>query len=165
MEGKGGKDKGEKWRGTTNTQGCLKSHTGTYHCTSFLKYIHMWKKSKWSHQIIGEDNIPTRHLMPASKSYSARNGLHFVKLLAKVAPWKLPKATDCSSQSDDNKALSLKTTLIIEHRQEKLHSYWLAFMVLEGALCTVPEETDNHQYLTVKNPVTYNSESPTRHTQ
>lgn len=40
--------------GTTNTKGHLKNHKETYHSSSFLKYIHIWKESKWSHEVIGE---------------------------------------------------------------------------------------------------------------
>lgn len=44
------------WEETTNTK--LKwhseNHTENYYIRSFLKYVHIWKKFKWNHNIIGE---------------------------------------------------------------------------------------------------------------
>lgn len=39
-----------------------------------------------------EDNVPTRHLMPPCKTFSAKNGLHLVELLAK-GPHEKPQAS------------------------------------------------------------------------
>lgn len=69
-------------RGEVNTNSHLRSHMETYHCGSFLQYIHTRMISKWNHQITG------RHLSTSSESSSARNGLHPTELLAKGVPWK-----------------------------------------------------------------------------
>lgn len=38
----------------TNTKSLFKSCMETYCCRTFLKYIHTWEESKWSHNIMGE---------------------------------------------------------------------------------------------------------------
>lgn len=60
--------------------------TETFYSRSFLKYIHIRKKSKWNHQITGGDKAPRKHHLPSSKIFSARKGLHLIELLAKGAP-------------------------------------------------------------------------------
>lgn len=38
----------------SNTKSLFKRCMETYYCRTFLKHIHTWEKSKWSHNIIGE---------------------------------------------------------------------------------------------------------------
>lgn len=55
-EGRGGKKviKKEIWGGTAKNNGHLRGQMKTLYSKSFLKDIHAWKKSKWSHQITEE---------------------------------------------------------------------------------------------------------------
>lgn len=72
------------------------------------------------------DNVPTRHLLPLSVTFTARNELRLVELLAKGAPKEPPNNSGCCQGycplETDSKTSLLKTTLIylIKHREAQL---------------------------------------------
>lgn len=91
-----------KWRGKLNRglkdgiragTSNLMAHIEIYYSGSLVNYIHIRERDIIESSNNGGDNIPTRHLMPTSENYSARNGLHLVELLAKWAPCKPPNVS------------------------------------------------------------------------
>jgi hypothetical protein len=52
----------------------------------FLKYTYIKKEFKWSHQIRGQNNVPTKYQMPPSKTCCTKNGFHLTELLANGVP-------------------------------------------------------------------------------
>lgn len=66
----------------------------------------------------GGNNIPTRHLSPASETSSAGNELQLVELFLNIGPWKSPPTTlpiakvIAGSSQTGPKSLFLKTTPI-----------------------------------------------------
>lgn len=61
---KEGERRGIKGR-VPNSKGHLKDHTETKYSRSFLN-IHIWMKSKWNNEIMGEIKIK-RHLLPLNE--------------------------------------------------------------------------------------------------
>lgn len=80
----------------------------------------MESPNKWG------DNVPTRHLLPLSVTFAARNKLCRVELLAKGAPKEPSNNSGCCqgycSPETDSKTSLLKTTLkyLIKRREAQL---------------------------------------------
>ena len=55
----------------------------------------MWRWSKWNHQIMVEDIVPTGHLLSPMEASSTGVGLHLIELLAKGALCESPNDTGC----------------------------------------------------------------------
>jgi len=85
--GKGqGRERIQEWWWGGETEGHLRDHIETYYSRDFLRYIHIWKKSKWSHQIT-ENTKPQLDLFRYQvKPTSHRNALCFIELSVKEAP-------------------------------------------------------------------------------
>lgn len=77
--------------GTAKTKGHFRGHMETCLCRSFLKYIHIYKKSKLEPPNNRGDKAPTRRLSPPNETSSARNVLQLNKLLAKRTKVEISK--------------------------------------------------------------------------
>lgn len=64
--------------GSSNTEGNLRDHNKIYYCRCILKYMLQVESPK-----SGGENVPTRHLLPANETFSNRNGLCVIEILAK----------------------------------------------------------------------------------
>lgn len=110
-----------------------------------------------------ENNVPTRYLMPPSKTSSSRNGFLFFSVGSTTHPQTsqaVTKAVD-HSPSPDGKALSMKTTCLQTWRNQaspqKLHPYWLVFPVLTVASHATREEKWSRLSCTFKSRVRENT--------
>ena len=91
---RGGKRGGKRihWggRGTANPEGHLRDNIEDCYNRNFLKYVHIWKKSKWNHQIMGSTNPQLDLSRYQVKPTSYRNALYLIELLAKEAALNHP---------------------------------------------------------------------------
>lgn len=60
----------------------MKSCTESYCLRRFLKYTHTKEEIEMNSPHNGGNDAPTRHFMPPSTAFIARNGLYLVELLA-----------------------------------------------------------------------------------
>lgn len=67
----GGRIKDRIWGCKINTENILKSNMETYYLRNFLKYIHICKEFKWSHYIMRERMLKTKHLLSPRKTFNA----------------------------------------------------------------------------------------------
>lgn len=99
---------------TAKTKGHLRSHLKTQHSTSFLKYVHVWQKSKSNN---GGDKVPTRHLSYSNETFSARNGLYIIEFLVIVG-----------SMENSKRPSILLWLLIASQKQMIMLSCWRKYL-------------------------------------
>lgn len=76
--------------GIANTKSHLRGHMETYYSKGFLKYVHTWKKSKWTHQTTGETKSQPDIACHQVKLLALEISLHIIELLTKGVLWKFP---------------------------------------------------------------------------